>query len=288
MPPPRYRPAVARVRRARLPAAVPSAETNRSRASTQAPQPPSSAAAVMAAGRRSGSSGSLRLTHRVDRCVKVWRLTRPGPETTSSSATRSCRAESTATSSSSRGLRAAKSVCPPSEGTGISRSPTAWRPASPRPVPGAISAAFPPATGVPGWMTANSWAASSGTAQAHRLEVVEQADGRDAQTAADLGAVDHPRHVGQCRDVGAHRAGDAETGCHDLARCAGPVEEARDHWRQGVELQRRVAPGLEQRRAGSVERKQTQPRLRAADVSREDHPRHRRAPYRSCARRAPT
>ena len=93
--------------------------------------------------------------------------------------------------------------------------------------------------------------------------------------AADiLGSVDHPREGGQLRDVGLYWSGDSETGCCDLAGGSGLFEKAGDHRCQGIELPRRVAASLARRRAGSVACEQTEPRLRAADVSCKDQPRH--------------
>jgi hypothetical protein len=47
----------------------------------------------------------------------------------------------------SRSVRAAKSAWPPSHGDGMNRPSTWWSSACPNPVPAAINAMFPPATG---------------------------------------------------------------------------------------------------------------------------------------------
>ena len=85
---------------------------------------------------------------------------------TRSLSTRPWMRESSSTSASSRGVRAAKSAWPPSEGDGTKRPSTLCSSASPRPVPAAISAALPVGTAMPSCSTASSSGSSTGTASA--------------------------------------------------------------------------------------------------------------------------
>ena len=176
------------------------ADTNRRRVSAQAAQVSARAFAVTAGGRPRRSSGNAAPVQTAARCVNACRLTSPGPETTSSRETRPRSAANAAANASSRGVRAAKSACPPSEAIGISRPPTRCRPASPSPVPGAISAALPRAAETPGRRATSSCAASSGIAQAIASTSLSRWTDATPKRRPISSASARPRDVGQLRD----------------------------------------------------------------------------------------
>ena len=106
---------------ARLPASAPKASTNMASASCTADTAGRWPLSLIAAGKsadrcRRPSSTAGRAVVLRDLCVKRKRLTRPGPEITRSFSTRPRSRVISATNSSSRGVRAAKSACPPSVG----------------------------------------------------------------------------------------------------------------------------------------------------------------------------
>src|SRR5688500_15194316 len=87
----------------------------------------------------------------------------PGPEITISTPTRPKIRVSSRAISISRGVRAAKSACPPSDGAGTKRPSTLCSSATPRPVPAAITAAFPPGSARPCCSVSISSPSSTGT-----------------------------------------------------------------------------------------------------------------------------
>ena len=105
-----------------------------------------------------------------------------------------------------------------------------------------------------------------------RGQVVQQRDACDRELRADAPGVDAPGDVRQLADLAAHRAGDAEAGRLQRSAPADAAQERRDELGQPAELERREAPHRlrpRRRRPAGVEPEQ---RLRAPDVTCEQHP----------------
>ena len=172
-------------------------------------------------------------------CVKRNRLTRPGPEITRSLSTRPWTRDRSSTSASSRGVRAAKSACPASDGDGTNRPLTLWSSASPSPVPAAMSAALPVGTAMPSCSTASSSRLEHRHRVRHRLEIVQELHRASPSRSATTRGVRQPGHVGQPRHQTGHRTGDAEQTASTAAR---PVSSRNvsDDVVEAVEVERGV------------------------------------------------
>ena len=144
-------------------------------------------------------------------------------------------AVSHSTSSHWRGVRAAKSACPPSDGAGTRRRPSLKRKAWPMPVPAASRAALPDRLGRrPAPRAVPPAAAPTRSARSRRDR---SAGARcPVELERDGAAVHLPRHVRHPRRVIHHRSGDAEAGAVDRQRrTAGlAVQELADHRHEAV------------------------------------------------------
>ena len=101
------------------------------------------------------------------------------------------------------------------------------------------------------------------------LHVVDQRDVRGAADLDEIGRVDAPRQIGRPTDAGEHGAGHAEAGRLDPRRRAGGQERGHDLLQRAV-LAAREALLAYEIEAARARLEQSQQRLRAADVARED------------------
>ena len=103
-------------------------------------------------------------------------------------------------------------------------------------------------------------------------EIVEQADARETELDRDGFAIHGPRHVRQMRRIVEDRAGDTEACRLDPRFALGlSAQELANHRDEPVVLDRREGLYGNRRRPQGRAREQPQQRLRAPDISGQQH-----------------